>query len=231
MTKSQTGGGVTAEFDKTERTAVRRVPQNATYDKETIYKILDEAFVCHIGFIADGKPVVIPTAYGRIGDKLYIHGAPASRMLRSLSGDIDICVTVTLLDGLVLARSAFHHTFNYRSVVIFGKAEQITERAEKIQALYAFSEHIIEGRWQDVREPNEKELSGTLVLSVPLNEVSAKVRGGPPEDDPQDLDLPIWGGVIPLTLVADQPISDPKLPSGIKTPSYAITYKRSGVAE
>jgi len=218
-------------YARTERTTVLRLPQRAAYDKDTVYQILDEAFICHVGFVSDGKPVVIPTAYGRIEDNVYIHGAPASRMLRSLESGVDVCFTVTLLDGLVLARSAFHHSMNYRSVMIFGKAMPVTGADEKLRALYAFSEHIVKGRWQEVREPNDKELAGTLVLCLPLLEVSAKVRSGPPVDDAEDLALPVWAGEIPLSLTAGKPVNDPHVSIDIEPPPYAINYRRCSKEE
>jgi nitroimidazol reductase NimA-like FMN-containing flavoprotein (pyridoxamine 5'-phosphate oxidase superfamily) len=213
-------------FPQTERTTLHRIPKRASYDKKVVYDILDEAFICHIGFIAHGKPCVIPTAYGRIEDSLYIHGAPASRMLRSLEHGVNLCATVTLIDGVVLARSAFHHSMNYRSVMIFGKAVAATDDHEKEQALYAFSEHIIRGRWNEVRPPNEKELAGTLVLKLPLQEVSAKVRTGPPVDDQEDLAIPVWAGVVPLSLVAGAPVADAHLLPAIEPPHYATNYRR-----
>ena len=170
-------------FAPTERTTLKRLPKRGEYDRERVYAILDEAFICHVGFVVDGRPVVIPTGYGRMKDVLYIHGSAASRMLRTLSEGIEVCVTVTLIDGLVLARSAFHHSFNYRSVVVFGKARVVTDAAEKMAALRAFTEHVIPKRWDDVREPNESELKATLVLALPLVEASAKIRTGPPIDD------------------------------------------------
>src|SRR5215472_18817502 len=170
-------------FPLTERTQVKRLPKRGAYDRETVYKILDEAFVCHVGFVVDGQPFVIPTNYGRVDDTLYLHGSAASRMLRTLSAGIPVCVTVTLVDGLVLARSAFHLSINYRSVVILGAATMVEAAEEKMTALRAFTEHVVPGRWDDVREPTEQELRGTSVLALPLVEVSAKVRVGPPKDD------------------------------------------------
>jgi len=211
---------------QTERTKLKRLPKRGHFDRETVYAILDEGFICHVGFAPQGQPFVIPTGYARVDDKLYIHGSQASRMLRTLSGGLDACVTVTIVDGLVLARSAFHHSINYRSVVIFGRATIIEDREEKIAALVALSEHIVRGRWADVREPNEEELIKTTVLELPLVEASAKVRTGPPIDDEEDYALPMWAGVVPLSLQAGTPINDPRLPDGIEVPEYARNYKR-----
>jgi hypothetical protein len=211
---------------QTERTKLKRLPKRGHFDRETVYGILDEGFICHVGFAPQGQPFVIPTGYARVDDKLYIHGSQASRMLRTLSGGVDACVTVTIVDGLVLARSAFHHSMNYRSVVIFGRAEIVEDREQKISALVALSEHIVRGRWADVREPNEEELIKTTVLELPLVEASAKIRTGPPLDDEEDYALPIWAGVIPLSLVAGEPIKDPRLTQGIEVPEYARNYKR-----
>ena len=215
-----------ATFNKTDRTTLKRLPARGFYDRELVFRILDEGFICHVGFAVDGRPMVIPTGYARLGEKLYVHGSQASRMLRTLKTGVDACVTVTLVDGLVLARSAFHHSINYRSVVIFGQAQLVDEPDEKLAALVAFSEHVIRGRWKDVREPTEQELKATTVLSLALTEVSAKVRTGPPLDDEEDYQLPIWAGVIPLRLVADEPLADPLLSEGIDAPEYALRYKR-----
>src|SRR6185295_11127429 len=214
-------------FTQTERTKLKRLPKRGHFDRETVYGILDEGFICHVGFAAEGKPVVIPTGYARVDDTLYIHGSQASRMLRTLSGGVDACVTVTIIDGLVLARSAFHHSMNYRSVVIFGRAMLVDDREEKYAALLALSEHIVRGRWADVREPTEQELVQTTVLSLPLTEASAKIRTGPPLDDEEDYAMNVWAGVVPLTLVAGEPINDPRLPEGIEVPEYARRYRRS----
>lgn len=202
------------EFTPTQRTTVKRLPKRANYEQDTVYQILDEGLVCHVGFVVDNQPYVIPTAYGRVEDKLYIHGSPASRMLRTLQAGIQVCVTVTLLDGLVLARSAFHHSMNYRSVVVFGTASVVSDPEDKLKALHAFTEHIVPGRWEEIRQPNRNELAGTLVLSLPLVEASAKVRTGPPVDDEADYELPVWAGEIPLRLVAGVPINDPRLQPG-----------------
>jgi nitroimidazol reductase NimA-like FMN-containing flavoprotein (pyridoxamine 5'-phosphate oxidase superfamily) len=215
------------EFTKTALTTLKRLPQRGAFDRESINQILDEGFVCHVGFAVDGQPFVIPTGYARGGDRLFIHGSQASRMLRTVGQGIEVCVTVTLIDGLVLARSAFHHSMNYRSVVVFGRATVVDDRDEKLSALLALSEHIIPGRWDDVREPNERELQLTTVLSLPLDEASAKVRTGPPLDDEDDYALPVWAGVIPLRLVANAPIPDPRLAAEIGTPPYALDYTRS----
>ena len=215
-----------SDFSPTERTSLRRLPKRGHFDRETVYSILDEGFICHVGFVADGQPYVIPTGYTRIDDKLYIHGSAASRMLKTLSEGIDVCVTVTLLDGLVLARSAFHHSINYRSVVALGKATIVENQEEKISALYAFSEQAIPGRWKDVRQPTESELKATSVLRLQLNEVSAKIRTGPPLDDDEDYQLPIWAGVVPLAISAGVPIADPRLDNGLQPPDYATNYTR-----
>ncbi|HET8798666.1 MAG TPA: pyridoxamine 5'-phosphate oxidase family protein [Thermoanaerobaculia bacterium] len=191
----------------TDRTRVRRLPKRADYDSATIHAILDEALVCHVGFVVEGAPVVIPTIHWRQGDHLYFHGSAASRMLRSLRDGVEACVTVTLLDGLVLARSAFHHSMNYRSVVVFGKA-RVVEGEEKLRALDALVEHVIRGRSKEVRAANEIELKQTLVLALPIAEASAKIRTGGPIDDEEDYALPVWAGVLPLKLVPQEPIAD-----------------------
>jgi uncharacterized protein len=213
-------------FAPTERTTLKRLPQRGSYDREVVYSILDEGFVCHVGFAVDGQPFVIPTAYGRIGDTLYLHGSAASRALRGLSGGIPVCVTVTLVDGLVLARSAFHHSINYRSVVILGAATMVAAAEQKMTALRAFTEHVIPGRWDDVREPNEQELKGTSVLALPLLEVSAKVRTGPPKDDEEDMAIPVWAGELPLRITAGSPVDDPQLSAGVSPPAYVTSYSR-----
>jgi len=205
---------------------IKKTPQAWSLRSRTVYGILDEGFICHVGFVSGGQPVVIPTGYARLDDKLYIHGSQASRMLKTLSGGVDACVTVTIIDGLVLARSAFHHSMNYRSVVVFGRATLIEDREEKIAALLALSEHIIRGRWNDVREPTEQELRATTVLSLPLVEASAKIRTGPPLDDEEDYALPVWAGVVPLKLEAGEPIPDPRLSAEIRVPEYARNYRR-----
>jgi len=215
------------EFIRTEHTKVKRLPKRAAYDRETIYKILDEAFVCHVGFMANEKPFVIPTGYARLDDNLLIHGSAASRMMRNLSEGIEVCVTVTLIDGLVLARSAFHHSMNYRSVVIFGRAKLIGDEQEKFDALRAFTEHIAPRRWADIRPPTEKELKATTVLSLPIEEASAKIRTGNPVDDAEDYNLDVWAGVIPVELKAGKPIDDRQLKSGISVPEYVSGYKRN----
>ncbi len=214
------------DFTPTERTQVHRLPKRGVYEREAVYRILDEGLVCHVGFVADGKPVVIPTGYGRQGDMLYIHGSPASRMFRALGKGVEVCITVTLVDGLVLARSAFHHSMNYRSVVIFGTATVLEEPAAKREALHVFTEHVARGRWQDVRQPSEKELQATTVLAVPLEEVSAKVRTGPPLDDEEDYALPVWAGVLPLDLTPKTPIPDDRLPREVPIPNYVTKYAR-----
>jgi nitroimidazol reductase NimA-like FMN-containing flavoprotein (pyridoxamine 5'-phosphate oxidase superfamily) len=216
---------VSESFTPTERTRVVREPQRGAYDRETVYRILDEGLVCHVGFSADGQPFVIPTLYARIGDAIYFHGSAASRMLRSLGVGANVCLTVTHTDGIVLARSVFNHSMNYRSVVALGQATIVEAPAEKLEALRAFTEKILPHRWSDARQPNEKELKATSILRLPLTEVSAKVRVGPPEDDTPDYALPIWAGVIPLRIVADAPIRDERCDPGIPLPEYVACYR------
>jgi nitroimidazol reductase NimA-like FMN-containing flavoprotein (pyridoxamine 5'-phosphate oxidase superfamily) len=217
------------DFSKTERTTLKRLPKRGVFDRKLVYQILDEGFLCHVSFAVDGQPFVIPTGYARVDDQLYIHGSQVSRMLRTLSQGIDVCVGVTLVDGLVLARSAFHHSMNYRSVMIFGRAAMVEDQDAKLSALFAFSEQVIPGRWNDVRQPTEQELKATTVLSLTLDEVSAKVRTGPPIDDDEDYSLEVWAGVLPLQLVAGPPISDPRLPKSIEPPVYTVQYSREKI--
>jgi len=210
----------------TARTRVVREADRAVYDRAAVYKILDEGFICHVGFNVDGQPFVIPTSYGRSGDNLYIHGSAASRMLRNLDSGIPVCVTVTLLDGLVLARSIFNHSMNYRSVVIVGTATAVQDPAEKLEVLRLLSEHILPGRWAESRYPNEKELKATFALRLPITEFSAKVRQGPPIDEEEDYAFRTWAGVIPLETVAGTPIADSRCPAETPVPSYARGYAR-----
>jgi nitroimidazol reductase NimA-like FMN-containing flavoprotein (pyridoxamine 5'-phosphate oxidase superfamily) len=210
----------------TARTRVVRESERGVYDPETVYRILDEGFLCHVGFAVDGQPFVIPTSYGRRDASLYIHGSAASRMLRQLKEGVSVCVTVTLLDGLVLARSIFNHSMNYRSVVILGKARLVDEPAEKLEALRLLSEHIIPGRWADSRQPNERELKATSVLRLPIEEFSAKVRSGPAIDDEEDYSFPTWAGVVPLEMKVGNPIADARLQPDFPVPGYVTSYTR-----
>jgi nitroimidazol reductase NimA-like FMN-containing flavoprotein (pyridoxamine 5'-phosphate oxidase superfamily) len=196
------------------------MPKRGRYDRETIDAILDEALICHVGFVDDGFPVVTPTLHARTGDVLLLHGSSASRTLRQLGGGIEVCITATLIDGLVLARSAFHHSVNYRSAMLFGRAEEVTDPAEKESALEAFTEKLVPGRWADVRTPTAQELKGTSVLRFPLDEGSAKVREGPPLDDEEDYALDVWAGVVPLRLSAAAPVPDQRLAAGTELPPY-----------
>jgi nitroimidazol reductase NimA-like FMN-containing flavoprotein (pyridoxamine 5'-phosphate oxidase superfamily) len=208
------------------RTRLVREADRAVYDRAAANKILDEGFICHVGFMVDGQPFVIPTGYGRVDDNLYIHGSAASRMLRSVDEGVPVCVTVTLLDGLVLARSIFNHSMNYRSVVILGTARAVTDPKEKLEALRLLSEHILPGRWVESRQPNERELKATLVMRLPIEEFSAKVRQGPPIDDEEDYAFPTWAGVIPLEIVPGKPVNDPRLEPVREVPEYAEKYCR-----
>jgi uncharacterized protein len=213
-----------SEYSPTERTQVKRLPNRGKYNRETVHQILDCGIVCHVGFNVEGQPYVIPTNYGRKDETLYIHGSAASRMLRTLSGGIPVCVTITHLDGLVLARSAFHHSVNYRSVVILGTAKLVEAPVEKVEALRIFTEQVLKGRWDDIRQPNEQELKGTTVLSIALKEVSAKVRTGGPIDDEADYALPVWAGVVPLETIAKPPIPDPLRKNDPPEPAYLKHY-------
>src|SRR3984893_14582656 len=210
----------------TARTRVVRESDRGVYDRETVYRILDEGFLCHAGFVIDGQPFVIPTSYGRKDATLYIHGSAASRMLRQMKDGVPVCITVTLLEGLVLARSIFNHSMNYRSVVILGKAILVDDPAEQLAALRLLSEHILPGRWDDSRQPNERELKATSVLRVPIEEFSAKVRQGPAIDDEPDYSFPTWAGVVPLEVKVGVPIDDERLLPGKEVPEYVRKYSR-----
>jgi nitroimidazol reductase NimA-like FMN-containing flavoprotein (pyridoxamine 5'-phosphate oxidase superfamily) len=209
----------------TDRTRVRRVPARGQYERETVDAILDEALISHVGFVHDGAPVVIPTLHARLGDRLYLHGSAASRMLRTLERGAAVCVTATLVDGLVLARSAFHHSVNYRSVVVFGHARAVEPEEERLKALELFTDKLVPGRWADVRPPTRQELKGTKVLSLPLDEASAKVRTGPPIDDDEDYDLPVWAGVLPLQIAAAPPVRDPRVDPAVDMPGYVAGWR------
>ena len=212
---------MTAPSDRTE---VRRLPERAVYDRETIHAIVDEALICHVGFLADASPVVIPTIHARIDDTLYFHGSPASRMLRGMKNGMEVSIAITLLDGLVVARTPFHQSLNYRSVIVFGEARLVDDPDEKQLALKAVTDHMTPGRWEDSRPPSEKEIAGTLVLAVPLDEVSAKVRIGPPVDEEDDIGLPYWAGVVPLSIVPGAPIPSPEVDWA--APEYLTDYRR-----
>jgi uncharacterized protein len=209
------------------RTTVRRLPERGRYDRATAHAILDEGLVAHVGIATDEGPVVIPMLYGRDGDRLLLHGSPASRLLRGGAKGTQLCVTVTLIDGLVLARSAFHHSMNYRSVVVFGTAARIEGLEERRAALERLVHHIVPGRGPDTRAPSEKELRGTLVLALPLDECSVKIRTGGPKEEPEDMDLPVWAGVIPVTMAYGSPIPDDDLAGDPPVPTYAVTYRRA----
>ena len=204
-----------ATYSPTDRTQIRRLPKRAVYDQAQIHAILDEGFICHVGFVVDGHPYVIPTGYARSGDRIYIHGSAASRMLRNLGEGVPCCVTVTLVDGFVLARSAFHHSMNYRSVMVLGQARVVSDPEEKLAALACFTNHIVPGRWDEVRQPAGPELKSTTVLALPLDEVSAKVRTGGPVDDEEDYALPVWAGVVPIERQAGEPVPDARLRPGM----------------
>lgn len=215
-----------SDLPPTSRTTLRRLPDRGRFDRRTVYAILDEALNCHVGFVADGQPFVIPTIHARVEDHVYVHGSAASRMLKTLKGGVPVCLTATLLDGLVLARSAFHHSMNYRSVVVLGDAQAVTDETEKWDALEAIVEHVAPGRWAEVREPSAKEMAATLVLRLPIEEASAKVRTGPPIDDEEDYALDCWAGVLPMRLVPGTPVPDPRLPEGRPVSPSVAGYAR-----
>jgi hypothetical protein len=219
--------GQQTTMKSTDRSQLRRLPKRGSHELKTIHEILDAGFLAHVGFNVNGQPFVIPTLFGRAGETLYLHGSAASRMLRELSTGVPACVTVTLVDGLVLARSAFHHSMNYRSVVAFGTARKIEDPIHKTEALRVISDHLIAGRWEDVRAPYEHELKATSVLEFAMEEASAKIRSGPPVDDEEDYALPMWAGVLPLTIRSGQPVPDPRLPAGTAIPEYVNSYGHS----
>ncbi len=210
----------------TQRSELRRLPKRGSHESVVIHEILDAGFLAHVGFCVEGQPFVVPTLFGREGDKLYLHGSAASRMLKQLDAGIPACVTVTLVDGLVLARSAFHHSMNYRSVMVFGTARKIEEQERKVHALRVISEHLMAGRWNDVRPPAEHELKATAVLEFEIEEASAKIRTGPPLDDEADYALPVWAGVLPVELTPKSPVRDERLTLHLPVPEYVLQYPR-----
>jgi nitroimidazol reductase NimA-like FMN-containing flavoprotein (pyridoxamine 5'-phosphate oxidase superfamily) len=219
---------MTTSYQPTGRTQLRRLPERGSYDRTTLHAILDEGFICHVAFTIDGQPYALPTAYARVGETLYLHGSSGSRL--GLRPGMPVCVTVTLLDGLVLARAAFHHSFNYRSAMVLGRTHLVTDPKEKDVALSAFVEHIVSGRGADVRPGDSRELAATAVLALPLEEVSAKIRQGDPKDDEEDYDLAVWAGVLPLALVPGAPVPDARLDTAIPVPPYVAAWdRRNGV--
>lgn len=208
-----------------DRTRVRRVPARGAYERETVHGILDETLISHVGFVQDGQPVVIPMLHARLGDRLYLHGSAASRLMRTLAGGVPVCATATLVDGLVLARSAFHHSVNYRSVVVFGRARLVEPVEERLRALELFTGKLVPGRWPEVRPPTRQELKGTRVLALSLEEASAKVRAGPPIDDEEDYALPVWAGVLPMRTVVQKPEPDPRLDPGTPPPAHVKAWR------
>jgi nitroimidazol reductase NimA-like FMN-containing flavoprotein (pyridoxamine 5'-phosphate oxidase superfamily) len=215
-------------FAKTARNQVKRHPERGQYDSTTIYPIVDEALICHVGFVQDNQPYVLPTLHARQGDTILLHGAKGSRLLRHVEAGGEVCIAITLLDGIVLARSAFSHSINYRSVVVFGRGEIIADDHDRLQALAAFTERLIPGRWADVRQPSGVELKQTSIVAVAIESASAKIRTGPPKDAEDDLALPVWAGVLPLYQTSGSPIAAPGLPAGIEVPDNLRDYIRNG---
>jgi nitroimidazol reductase NimA-like FMN-containing flavoprotein (pyridoxamine 5'-phosphate oxidase superfamily) len=215
------------DFAKTEKNNIKRLPKRGHYDRETIYRILDEALICHVGFVDSGQPYVIPTNFARVGDSIILHGAKASRLLKHIEAGNPICVEVTIVDGLVLARSVFHHSVNYRSVVVFGIGRLLLNVQEKLAALEAVSEHLVPGRWKEARRPNQKELNATSVVRIRIDEASAKVRLGPPVDEEEDYALPVWAGVLPLQETPLSPIPDELQSQDLAVPGYIANYSRT----
>lgn len=211
---------MTKAYKKSKRSKLKRVPARGFYDKKIIYDILDEAYYCHISFVQDGQPFIIPTILARMGDEIVLHGAKASRLLNHIVAGNEICAAVTILDGLVLARSVFHHSMNYRSVVLFGKGREVTNENEKLETFRAITDHLIPGRWENVRQPNQKEINATTVVAIKIDEASAKIRTGPPVDDEEDYNLPVWAGVLPIKLNTGIPERDSKLNDKINLPDY-----------
>jgi len=212
-----------SEFAKTTRNKVKRLPKRGHYDKETIYHLIDQAIMCYVAFVQDGQPFIIPTLHARQGDNILLHGSRASRMMRHLEAGNSVCINITMVDGLVLARAVFHHSMNYRSVVLFGKGQLVPDE-EKMAGLELFTERIMPGRWDDARQPNKQELKATTIISIPIESASAKVRVGPPGDDDEDYDLPIWAGVVPITQQVGTPQPDPLLRDGVPLPDYIADY-------
>jgi len=219
---------VTGAFPKTARNKVKRLPERGHYDAATIYPIVDAALICHVGFVIDGQPFVIPTLHARQGDTILLHGAKGSRLLRHIQAGGEVCITITLIDGIVLARSVFHHSINYRSVVLFGTGTVIADDQARLQALEAFTERLIPGRWHDARQPNALELKQTTIVAVPIASASAKLRRGPPGDETEDLDLPVWAGILPLRQIAGTPLADPQLRPGVALPDYIRDFDVRG---
>ena len=217
-----------SDFTMTARNRVRRVANRGAYDRETVYGIVDEARICHVGFVQDGQPFVIPSIHARLGDDILLHGAKTSRLIKHAQEGHEICITVTLLDGLVLARSAFHHSMNYRSAVLFGRGRLVEDPIEKLEGLRAVVEHVMPGRWDDARQPNEKELNATSVVAIAIESASAKIRRGPPSDDDEDYALPVWAGELPMRQQTLEPVDDPKLGEGISIPDYVRNYLNRG---
>ncbi len=214
------------DFTRTEKNRIKRLPKRGRYDRETIYQILDEALICHVGFVVNKQPYVIPINFARVEDTIVLHGAKASRLLQHIEDGHPVCVEATIVDGLVLARSVFHHSVNYRSVVLFGKGRPVHEEQEKLQALKAITEHLIPGRWAETRPPNHKELNATRVVSIRIDEASAKIRVGPPADDDEDYALPVWAGILPLEEQPLSPIRDERLSEAVTLPGYISRYSR-----
>ena len=215
------------QFSRTKKTRVKRLPKRGHYDRETIYQILDEALICHVGFVKEDQPYVIPINFARVEDSIVLHGAKASRLLKHIGAGHPVCVEATIVDGLVLARSVFHHSVNYRSVVLFGKGRLVLDEQEKLEALEAVTEHLIPGRWKEARRPNPKELQATSVVSIPIDEASAKIRVGPPVDDEEDYALPVWAGVLPLQEMAQSPVGDELQSGHVPLPEYIENYSRT----
>lgn len=216
-------------FSKTTRNKVKRLPERGHYDSAVIYPIIDEALICHVGFVQDGQPFVIPTLHARQGDRILLHGAKGSRLLRHVASGGEVCIAITLMDGIVLARSVFHHSINYRSAVIFGRGSLIEGEEARLEAMEQFTERLIPGRWRDARPPNPVELKQTTILAVAIESASAKIRTGPPKDDEEDLALPVWAGVLPLSQTFGVPIADPDLKAGTEIPDYIDNYTRKGM--
>jgi uncharacterized protein len=211
-------------YEPTEQTTVKRLPARGVYDREVVHRILDEALICHLGFVIDGQPFVIPTIHVRVAETIYVHGSPASRMLRTLEQGVPACVAVTHVDALVLARSAFHHSMNYRSAVVLGTARVVDDPQKKFEALHSLTDHLMRGRWEDIRQPSPEELRRTLVLEIAIESASAKIRTGPPLDEEEDYAQPMWAGVLPLKWSATKPVPDPRLPADVPVPPYVTNY-------